>query len=64
MTASDRYGSRITTDILVAGHTTHCMKQYTLDIPDEIIRLLFMFWFVPYSDEWDRSLIDERVNID
>lgn len=62
--AVDKNGSSITTDILVSGHVRNCMKEYAFDIPDEIIGILFIFWFIPFCDEWERSLIDERVKID
>ena len=53
--AIDANGNRILTDILVSGYIREHMKKYIdLSIPNEIINLLFLFWFVNICDTWDK----------
>ena len=48
---------KIKTDILVAGYVRDIVEEFTTrNIPDEIIQLCFMFWFVTVCDEWDKSM--------
>ena len=65
MSASlDSSGNRIVSDILIAGFTHESTIEYNIAIPDEIIGVIVMFWFVDVCDEWDKSLADEAVIID
>ena len=56
----DSNGRRIKTDILVMGYIRDIMDQNKLDIPDEIIALCFLFWFINVCDEWDKTLCHEE----
>ena len=61
----DSHGKRIKTDILVCGYVRDMMNEYKLEIPDEIIGLCFLFWFIKVCDQWDESLCDtELTDID
>ena len=51
-------------DSLVYGYIREKMKEYKLVLPEEIIKLCFEFWFLNVSDEWDKSLCHELVDID
>ena len=63
--AVDSNGQRIKTDILVCGYVRNIMDEYKIEIPDEIIGLCFLFWFIQVCDEWDEALYDEeRIEID
>lgn len=54
----DSNGGRIQTDILVCGYIDNAMKEYNIEIPDEIIGLCFLFWLIKICDDWDQSLCD------
>ena len=62
----DSAGNRITTDILIAGYVHDFEREFTLEssIPNEIIGVIFMFWFVDVCDDWDTSLCGEEFDID
>ena len=62
--AVDCEGKRIETDILVAGYINEHMNQYELQIPDDIIGICFLFWFIKVCDEWDREHLPGAVKID
>ena len=65
MTSFDSNGKRIKTDILVFGYIRNVMNEYRIEIPDEIIRVCFLFWFMNVCDEWDKSLCHSQyVDID
>ena len=53
-------GQRIKTDILVSGFIRDVMNEHIIEIPDEIIGLCFLFWFIDVCDEWDISLCDKK----
>ena len=59
----DSKGQRLVTDVLIAGFTHRASKLYGMTIPNEIIAVIFMFWFIDICDEWDESLCHESVNI-
>ena len=46
----DKNGNQINTDIMVSGYI-----RETIDIPSEIVRLCFLFWFIDICDTWDAS---------
>ena len=52
----DANGDRIKTDILVAGYVRHGANEFHMDIPDDIIKLCFLFWLLTVCDEWDKSM--------
>ena len=52
----DANGDRIKTDILVEGYVRHVANGFNMDIPDDIIKLCFLFWLVTVCDEWDKSM--------
>ena len=63
----DSDGKMIKTDILVSGYVRNAMNEYNykVEIPEEIISLVFLFWFIQICDEWDGSLSHDRfVEID
>ena len=60
----DAEGERIIADVLIAGFTHETSKSYGIVIPDEIIGVIFMFWFIDVCDEWDKSLNGGSVTID
>ena len=61
----DSTGQRIRTDILVTGYARDVMNKFQIAIPDEIIGLCFLFWFITISDEFDESLSNSQwVDID
>ena len=62
--AVDSKGQRLMTDVLIAGFTHRASKLYGISIPNEIIGVIFMFWFIDVCDEWDESLSGEPVTID
>ena len=59
----DSNGDRIKTDILVSGYVKEFVAQHEIQVPDEIIGVLFMFWFIDVCDQWDMSLCHESVVI-
>ena len=62
--AVDSESQRLVTDVLIAGYTHETVKLYGITMPDEIIGVIFTFWFLDDCDEWDKSLFHESVNID
>ena len=54
---------RVITDILVVGYTLQETEKYAISIPNEIIGIIFLFWFIDVCDEWDKSLCSEYANI-
>ena len=61
--AVDSRGQRIVSDVLIAGFTHEASKLYGMTIPNEVIGVIFIFWFIDVCDEWDKSLSHESVNI-
>ena len=57
-------GKRIITDILVCGYSRQAADEYNMTIPKEIIRLCFIFWFIPVCDEWSKELSYSGYDID
>lgn len=53
----------VTTEILVAGYTRETIETFKIVMPNEIIGVIFMFWFIDIGDEWDQSLSHEAVTI-
>ena len=63
--AVDAEGQRIKTDILVSGYIRHNINQYGIQIPDELIGLFFLLWFIDVCDNWDElSCHQTLVDID
>ena len=61
----DSNGKIIQTDILISGYVRNIMDECKLEIPDEIIALCFLFWFIKVCDQWDELLHDtERIEVD
>lgn len=54
---------RVTTDVLIAGFTHEASKVYKIAIANEIIGVIFMFWYIEVCDEWDRSFCADSINI-
>ena len=52
----DKDGNRIKTDILVSGYTRQEGDRYGMEIPQEIMMLIFRFWFIAVCDTWKKSL--------
>ena len=60
----DKDGNRIITDILVCGYSRQASDEYNMTIPNEIIRLCFIFWFIEVCDEWSKELSYSGYKID
>lgn len=56
MASFDSNGERIKTDILVFGYIRNVMNECKIEIPDEIVRVCFLFWFMNVCDQWDKAL--------
>ena len=59
----DSNGRTIQTDILVYGYIRNVMEEHQLEIPDEIIGVCFVFWFIQTCDAWDESLCTDFAAI-
>lgn len=59
----DAKGEHITTDILITGFIHDTTNNNDIIIPNEIIGIIFAFWFIDTCDKWDKSLCHETVNI-
>ena len=59
----DANGNRIQTDVLVSGYIREFTNECNSDIPSDIIKLCFLFWFIDVCDEWDKSLCHQLVDI-
>ena len=58
----DVEGNRVITDVLVAGYTHETTNMYDLVIPNEIVGIIFIFWFIDACDQWDQSFCHESVD--
>ncbi len=56
--------TRIVTDILVSGYVHQIMDELKLSIPNEIIGLVFSFWFIDVCDTWSKSFSCSLFDID
>lgn len=57
-------GDKIMTDILVSGYIRQkIMDLYELNVPIELIKLCFLFWYSKTCDTWDESLCHQLVEI-
>ena len=62
--ASNKQKNGIVTDILVSGYTRQAAEEYNIIIPEEIMRLCFVFFFIPICDEWCKELSYAGFHID
>ena len=42
----DSNGDRIKSDILVSGYVNELMREDKIQVPDAIVTMIFMFWFI------------------
>ena len=60
----DSKGEKIKSDILVSGYIRkQIIEKYKINIPLQIIKLCFLFWYIDACDKWDTSLCHKLVKI-
>lgn len=56
----DSEGNIITTDILISGYVHNVNKKLDLSIPDDIVGIVFMFWFIDYCNVYSEPQVYTR----
>ena len=64
LSAKHSVNKKIKSDIVVFGYIREqIIEQYKINIPMQMIKLCYLFWFIDTCDKWDKSLCHQIVQI-